>query len=49
MHALDFHKYEGLGNDFVLVDAAREDASTPEQAKELCDRRFGIGHVGFGE
>jgi diaminopimelate epimerase len=27
---LAFHKYEGLGNDFVVVDAANPDALTPE-------------------
>lgn len=41
-----FHKYEGLGNDFVLVEAEREDAVSPELARELCDRRFGVGADG---
>ena len=44
--ALDFHKYEGLGNDFVLVEAEREDAVSPELARSLCDRRFGVGADG---
>ncbi len=44
--ALDFHKYEGLGNDFVLVEAEREDAVTPSLARSLCDRRFGVGADG---
>ncbi len=39
---LPFHKYEGLGNDFVLVD---EDVG-PERAARLCDRRRGIGADG---
>jgi diaminopimelate epimerase len=43
---LGFHKYEGLGNDFVLVEADRDDAVTPALARELCDRRFGIGADG---
>jgi diaminopimelate epimerase len=44
--ALDFHKYEGLGNDFVLVEAEREDAVSPDLARRICDRRFGIGADG---
>ena len=44
--ALDFHKYEGLGNDFVLVEAGHEDAVTPSLARSLCDRRFGVGADG---
>jgi len=43
---LAFHKYEGLGNDFVVVDAATDDAVSPELARALCDRRFGIGGDG---
>lgn len=41
-----FAKYEGLGNDFVLVQAEREDAVSPDFARMLCDRRFGIGADG---
>jgi diaminopimelate epimerase len=43
---LQFHKYEGLGNDFVLVEAERADRVSPEAARMLCDRRFGIGGDG---
>ena len=43
---LAFDKYEGLGNDFVLVEADREDAVTPAVARALCDRRFGVGADG---
>src|SRR5271156_4586704 len=38
-----FEKYEGLGNDFIVVDVANEDDVTVEQARALCDRRRGIG------
>ncbi len=40
-----FDKYEGLGNDFVVVEATAEwtDAS---RAVRLCDRHFGIGADG---
>lgn len=41
-----FHKYEGLGNDFVVIEAEREDAVSPEHARALCDRRYGIGADG---
>jgi diaminopimelate epimerase len=44
--ALAFHKYEGLGNDFVLVEADDDGAVSPELARTLCDRRFGIGGDG---
>lgn len=43
---LAFAKYEGLGNDFVLVEAEREGAVSPEAARVLCDRRFGVGGDG---
>lgn len=43
---LAFEKYEGLGNDFVLVEAEQEDAVSAELARALCDRRFGIGADG---
>lgn len=43
---LAFEKYEGLGNDFVVVSAEREDAVTAEQARAICDRRFGVGADG---
>jgi diaminopimelate epimerase len=43
-----FSKYEGLGNDFILVDDRdRADPSlTPEQSEKLCNRNFGIGGDG---
>jgi diaminopimelate epimerase len=44
--SLHFDKYEGLGNDFILVDAAGDDVVTPAQTVRLCDRRFGVGADG---
>ena len=44
--ALRFEKYEGLGNDFVVVEATRDDAITSARAAEICDRRHGIGADG---
>lgn len=45
---VDFSKYEGLGNDFILIDDRdKTDPSlTPEQAQRLCHRHFGIGGDG---
>lgn len=43
---LRFAKYEGIGNDFVVVDAENEASLSVEQAKQLCDRHFGIGADG---
>ena len=46
--AIEFTKYHGLGNDFILIDnrADSEPVLTPEQAIQLCDRHFGIGADG---
>ncbi len=45
---IEFTKYHGLGNDFILIDnrQSSEPILTPEQAVELCDRHFGIGADG---
>ncbi len=51
---LQFSKYQGLGNDFLLLDGRNridgdaEDAFdlTPEAIRRLCDRRFGVGGDG---
>jgi diaminopimelate epimerase len=41
---LPFTKMQGAGNDFVVLDATRGPVDlTPEQARRLADRRFGIG------
>ena len=46
--ALAFSKYQGLGNDFLLVD--NRDSATPKaspaEAAALCDRNFGVGADG---
>jgi diaminopimelate epimerase len=44
---LTFEKYEGLGNDFVVIDARDEGRQvSPELARRLCDRRRGVGGDG---
>jgi diaminopimelate epimerase len=46
--AMQFSKYHGLGNDFVLVDNRHQadPLLTPQQAINWCDRHFGIGADG---
>ncbi len=44
---LAFEKWEGLGNDFVIV--RRGSGLEPERAVELCDRHRGIGGDGVLE
>lgn len=48
--SVQFRKYHGLGNDFILIDQRTvkggEPILTPAQAAKLCDRNFGIGGDG---
>lgn len=46
--AIEFSKYHGLGNDFILIDNrhSTEPILTPQQAEKMCDRHFGIGGDG---
>ncbi|HZF53848.1 MAG TPA: diaminopimelate epimerase [Polyangiaceae bacterium] len=41
-----FEKWEGLGNDFVILDVRADHAFGPAEARSLCDRRRGIGADG---
>jgi diaminopimelate epimerase len=45
---LPFYKYEGLGNDFLIIEkeALGGVRLTPEQAIALCDRHRGVGADG---
>jgi diaminopimelate epimerase len=46
---LQFHKYQGTGNDFIIADNRNEEYSgiKNDQVRRLCDRRFGIGADGL--
>jgi diaminopimelate epimerase len=47
---MQFSKWHGLGNDYLLVQRADLDAPlTPEQVKRLCDYHFGVGSDGVLE
>jgi diaminopimelate epimerase len=40
-------KYEGIGNDFVVIDAAGTDARLDADAvRRICDRHYGVGADG---
>jgi len=45
---MQFSKYHGLGNDFILIDNRQSDQPlvTPQEAVQMCDRHFGIGADG---
>lgn len=48
MH-LQFYKYHGTGNDFIILDNRdnRYDELTNQQVAKICHRRFGIGADGL--
>jgi diaminopimelate epimerase len=48
---MEFSKYQGLGNDFLLFDlrarpAAEGGMADPDGVRLLCDRRYGVGGDG---
>jgi diaminopimelate epimerase len=44
--SLPFSKYEGLGNDFLVVEAVAGMLLEPSQVARLCDRHRGVGADG---
>ncbi|GAA5036111.1 diaminopimelate epimerase [Marivirga lumbricoides] len=49
MIEIPFHKYQGTGNDFVMVDnrSGLIDRNDKKFAQKLCDRKFGVGSDGL--
>lgn len=45
---INFHKYQGTGNDFIMIDCTdRPIELSVQQISDLCNRRFGIGADGL--
>jgi len=46
---IDFYKYQGTGNDFVILDNSTNqyDNLSSTQIEKICNRRFGIGADGL--
>jgi diaminopimelate epimerase len=46
---IEFYKYQGTGNDFIILDNRDKlyDELNHHQVKKLCDRHFGVGADGL--
>jgi diaminopimelate epimerase len=45
---IDFRKYHGLGNDYLVIDPNVQDyPMTQENIRLICDRNFGVGSDGI--
>ena len=47
MTPLLFHKYHGLGNDYLVCHRSVADRLSPEQIRLLCHPNYGIGSDGL--
>src|SRR6267154_1437237 len=46
---INFSKYQGTGNDFVILDNRKKEypSLTASHIRHICDRRFGVGGDGL--
>ena len=49
LRAMRFAKWQGLGNDYLIVEAAEWPLALTPPARRICDRHFGIGGDGILE
>ncbi len=49
MATLTFYKYQGTGNDFIIIDGIHQELPLfdMDDIEQLCDRKFGIGADGL--
>lgn len=49
MNTIRFQKWQGAGNDFIIIDNRNQQVEilSPQMIRELCDRHFGIGADGL--
>jgi diaminopimelate epimerase len=47
MKTVQFAKWQGLGNDYLIVEAGRLPSLEPSAVGLLCDRHFGVGADGI--
>ncbi len=47
MTPLHFHKYHGLGNDYLVCHRAVADQLSNEHIRILCHRHYGVGSDGL--
>src|SRR5258706_9968154 len=42
-----FHKYQALGNDYLVLEPSAQSALAPALVRRICDRHFGLGSDGI--
>lgn len=44
---MKFHKYQALGNDYLVVEFEDSQAPSPALVQRICDRHYGVGSDGI--